>query len=136
MATGGGDEAGLAGETRRALDEGRRLFNAGRFFEAHEVWEAAWLNEKGEVRQLLQGLIQVAAGFHQAFDRGRASGCARLLSAGSGRLQPLPGDLAGLDLASFRITLARSLERARAWQRGEAGPPIREEGPHLPVSKE
>lgn len=126
----------LPGETRRALEEGRRLFNTGRFFEAHEVWEAAWLSEAGETRQLLQGLIQVAAGFHQAFDRGRASGCARLLEAGSGRLRTLPADLAGLDLAAFRTGVALSLERARAWERGEAGPLVRDDGPQLPVSKE
>jgi predicted metal-dependent hydrolase len=46
-----------------SLEEGRALFNAGRFFEAHERWEEAWLVETGAARLLLQGLIQVAAGF-------------------------------------------------------------------------
>ena len=126
----------LAGETQRALDEGRQLFNSGRFFEAHEVWEAAWLKEEGAVRQLLQGLIQVAAGFHQAFDRGRPSGCARLLEAGSARLETLPDEVAGIDLREFRAAVAACLETARAWERGDSGPLVREEGPHLPVSKE
>jgi uncharacterized protein len=48
--------------THRALEQGRTLFNQGCFFEAHEAWEAAWLHEEGELRLLLQGLIQVAAG--------------------------------------------------------------------------
>jgi predicted metal-dependent hydrolase len=127
---------GLAAATRRALEEGRGLFNSGHFFEAHEVWEAAWLVEKGSMRQLLQGLIQVAAGFHQAFDRGRPSGCTRLLEAGSGRLETLPGELAGLDLSAFRKTVDGSLERARAWQRGEAEPLSRGEAPRLCLARE
>src|SRR5262249_32877936 len=72
----------IRGDTRAALAEGRRLFNAGRFFEAHEVWESAWLLEEAEIKTLLQGLIQIAAGFHQGVDRRNASGCARLLSSG------------------------------------------------------
>ena len=39
--------------TRRALAEGSRHFDAGRYFEAHEVWEDAWRVEEGEARRLL-----------------------------------------------------------------------------------
>jgi predicted metal-dependent hydrolase len=106
--------------TREALGRGRRLFNAGQFFEAHEVWEEAWLREEGETRQLLQGLIQVAAGYHQAFDRRHAHGCAWLLEAGWNRLQTLAGGAGGLALAPFREGVSASLEKARAWERGDA----------------
>ncbi len=45
---------------------GARLFDAGRFFEAHEAWEERWrvATDRAE-RDLLQGLIQVAAAFHK-----------------------------------------------------------------------
>ena len=33
--------------------EGLRLFNAGKYFEAHEALEDAWNAEKGEVRELV-----------------------------------------------------------------------------------
>ena len=63
------------------LEEGRALFNAGRFFEAHEAWEEAWRVETGPPRLLLQGLIQIAAGFLKA-GQGRAAGAVRLLESG------------------------------------------------------
>jgi uncharacterized protein len=40
--------------------EGIRLFNDGRYFEAHEALEAAWLAEAGAERDLYRGILQVA----------------------------------------------------------------------------
>ena len=40
--------------------EGLRLFNAGEYFEAHEALEAAWNEEKGPVRDLYRGILQIA----------------------------------------------------------------------------
>ena len=40
--------------------EGLRLFNAGRYFEAHEALEDAWNAEKGRVRELYRGILQIA----------------------------------------------------------------------------
>jgi uncharacterized protein len=126
----------LRGETRAALVEGRDLFNAGRFFEAHEAWESAWLREEAEIKTLLQGLIQVAAGFHQGLDRANASGCARLLAAGVARLEPLSDGLAGIALGPFRDAVAGVLIRVRAWESGAGGPPAREETPPIGLAEE
>lgn len=126
----------LGAETRAALLEGRGLFNAGGFFEAHEIWESAWLREEGPIREMLQGLIQIAAGYHQAFDRRHARGCARLLEAGAARLDALEGDGAGLALEAFRKAVARGAAAARSWERGERPALSREEAPHLRLSKE
>jgi uncharacterized protein len=40
--------------------EGLHLFNAGKFFEAHEALEAAWNEERGKVRDLYRGILQIA----------------------------------------------------------------------------
>lgn len=40
--------------------EGLRLFNAGKYFEAHEALEEAWNAEKGPVRDLYRGILQIA----------------------------------------------------------------------------
>ena len=40
--------------------EGLRLFNAGEYFEAHEALEDAWNAEKGDVRNLYRGILQIA----------------------------------------------------------------------------
>jgi predicted metal-dependent hydrolase len=50
--------------TDERLWAGIRDFNAGRFFEAHEVWEDLWHGYRGSDRTFLQGLIQAAAGFY------------------------------------------------------------------------
>ena len=49
-----------------ALGAGLDLFNRGFFWEAHELWEAAWKVSSGHERELLQGLIQLAAAALQA----------------------------------------------------------------------
>lgn len=126
----------LRAETRAALAEGRRLFNARRFFDAHEVWEAAWLREEGDVRTLLQGLIQVAAGFHQALDRKNASGCARLLAAGGARLDSLPDGSGGLALAEFRGAVRGALERAKEWEAGRGDALEAEDAPSIGLTEE
>jgi predicted metal-dependent hydrolase len=45
------------------LAEGVDLFNAGRYWEAHEAWESAWTpDRKGAEAGFYKGLIQIAAG--------------------------------------------------------------------------
>lgn len=43
------------------LEEGARLFNAGRFFDSHEAWEHAWHGAPPQERDFFQGLIHAAA---------------------------------------------------------------------------
>ena len=119
-------------ETRRLLSRGRALFDRGAYFEAHEVWEAAWLGEKGKTRRLLQGLIQIAAAFYK-LSRGDAPGGAlKLLDAGLARLDGVEDRDAGrLPLSRFREATARTRERVAEWARGESAPPDRKGFPRL-----
>ncbi len=52
---------GLAG----ALARGERLFNEGLYFECHELLEDSWRAAGQPWKACLQGLIQIAAGFHK-----------------------------------------------------------------------
>lgn len=51
-----------------AFQKGVELFNAGKYWEAHEAWEDAWMvmgdspGDDGEI--ILRGLIQFTAGLH------------------------------------------------------------------------
>ena len=82
---------------------GAQLFDAGRFFEAHEAWEAHWLVEKDEVRRLLlQGLIQIAAAFHKLIDKQAPEPAASLFAKGLAKLDACPATVGELDIASFR----------------------------------
>ncbi|HEY3122953.1 MAG TPA: DUF309 domain-containing protein [Thermoanaerobaculia bacterium] len=102
--------------TARLLELGRVAFNEGRYFEAHELWEEAWLAEKGETRRLLQGLIQIAAGYYKAFGQKQPNGCARLLEAGLSKLNGAMSPL--LALAPFVKAVRDGLKEARRWERG------------------
>ncbi|PTL76412.1 DUF309 domain-containing protein [Vitiosangium sp. GDMCC 1.1324] len=93
------------------LAEGVALFNAGSFYEAHEVWEEAWLRERGPRRLLLQGLILVAAGWLKR-DAGNARGAWTLFSRALERLESLPPACEGVDVAGLRPRVAR-------WREGD-----------------
>lgn len=84
----------------KSLEEGLTLFNCGKFFEAHEIWEKEWLDSEGDERHLLQGLIQVAAGFYK-LQIGMPSGTFKLLEKGAKHLRAIPQDMYGMDLASI-----------------------------------
>ena len=43
--------------------EGLQLFNEGKYFEAHEALEIAWLEEKGRIRDLYRGILQVGVAY-------------------------------------------------------------------------
>jgi predicted metal-dependent hydrolase len=63
----------------RAIDEAVALFNAERFWEAHEVLESLWRVAEGTEKKLLQGLILACAAFvhHQKGESKVALGVAR-----------------------------------------------------------
>ncbi len=88
----------------RDLEEGIRLFNAGRFFEAHEALENVWLGARGEERTFLHGLIQIAAAFHH-YTRQNETGFRSLLEKGWTKLDNLGRARGGIDLAHLRQQL-------------------------------
>lgn len=104
---------------RTALLAGVALFDAGHYFEAHEVWERPWLTEPDpEVRRFLQALIQLAAGFHKLRSPGGGPSAARLLGKAIAKLADLPDELQGADVAGLR-------QAARQWEAslGSGAPP-------------
>jgi len=100
------------------FQQGVALFNAGKFFEAHEVWEDLWLAEPAPEKTFLQGLIQLAAAFLHA-GRGNMRGAQSLLAAGIVKIERYPGDHRGLALAELRDEAKRWA--ASAGQGGEPG---------------
>ena len=107
------------------FQRGVALFNAGKFFEAHEVWEEIWLAEPAPEKTFLQGLIQLAAAFLHA-GRGNMRGARSLLAAGIAKLERFPGDHRGLALAELR-------DEAKRWAAsvGESGEPRARKPPRI-----
>ena len=87
-------------EIIESLLPGRTLFNEGKFFEAHEIWEEKWRDSEGDERHLLQGLIQVAAGVYK-LQTGMPTGTVKLLQKGAGHLRAVPPDMYGVQLSEL-----------------------------------
>jgi len=91
-----------------ALDGAAALFDAGLYFEVHELLEPYWIRADGSAREALQGLIQVAVGFHH-LTGGNVSGARALLHDGCAKL--IGRRLEGADLDGFAAEARRCLER-------------------------
>ncbi len=88
-------------------------FNAGRFFEAHEWLEEIWQFERGPVRELYKGLIQIAAAFVH-ISRGNPRGADRLLATALAYLEPYrPGGAMGWDVENVARDAEDALRRVR-----------------------
>jgi hypothetical protein len=67
--------------------EGIGLFNAGKYFEAHEVLETAWRAENKPVRRLYQGILQAGITYYHV-RRGNRTGALKLVDRALPHLLP------------------------------------------------
>jgi hypothetical protein len=77
----------------------RAAWDAGLFFEVHEILEPVWLAERGPRRDALQGWIMAGAALHHLV-QGNLAGARGLLRDAVRHLERSDADL-GLDLAAF-----------------------------------
>ncbi|GAB5602809.1 DUF309 domain-containing protein [Thermus sp. FJN-A] len=89
-----------------ALEAYLTRLRQGRYFEAHEVLEGAWLGARGERRRFLQGLILLAAALHQR-SLGRSG--LRNLRKAEARLLGLPNPYLGVDWQALLAEARRRL---------------------------
>jgi predicted metal-dependent hydrolase len=82
---------------RRGID----LFNAGRFYEAHEVLEDVWRESIGQRKQFLQGLVQLAVGFHH-YTTDNVIGAQSVLKRGISNLAVYPDECEGINIRALR----------------------------------
>ena len=101
------------------LARGIDAFNAGEFFLAHEIWEALWLETVGPEKVLLQGLVQIAAGYAKA-ESGVRGGAVKLLARGLERVRQYPPTFLNLKLGPFVERVEADLRRLQATA-GEIG---------------
>jgi predicted metal-dependent hydrolase len=81
--------------------EGLKLYNAGDYFECHEVLENAWRAEHGPIRELYRGILQVAVGYYH-IQRGNYVGALKMFKRCRRWLAPFPDSCQGIDLAELR----------------------------------
>jgi hypothetical protein len=84
----------------RGMHQAAALWRERLFFEVHEVLEALWKTQVGEVRQALQGVIQIAVAFHH-FAHGNLRGARSLLGEGRMRVTGAATALPALDASAL-----------------------------------
>ena len=90
------------------LAHGIALFNSGKFWEAHEAWEKIWMNHPEEGRFFIQGLIQLAAAYHQ-LGKKVYRGVVIHLKQARERLRLFPSDFLGIDIPPILQAIDNSL---------------------------
>jgi predicted metal-dependent hydrolase len=83
---------------------GMELFNQGRYFEAHEVLEAAWRAESGPVRDLYRGILQVGV-VYLHITRFNYPGALKVYQRCRKWLEPWPETCRGVEIGQLRQDL-------------------------------
>ena len=99
--------------TEKSFQEFWKLFNAEKFFEAHEVLELLWRETPGPERDFYQGLIQIAAAFVHV-QKGTPDGGRKLLEKASIKLKKFLPRFGGVDRRDEGLVF-RGIARAPAW---------------------
>jgi len=98
----------LTTEEQAHLERGIALFNSGKFWEAHEAWEEIWMNHPEDGRFFIQGLIQLAAAYHQLRKK-VYRGVVIHLKQAQERLKLFPSDFLGIDVSPILEVIDDSL---------------------------
>ncbi len=111
------------------------LFNAGEYFDAHEVWEDLWLDCPAADRRFYQSLIQAAVALYH-WARGNRPGAARLFHSGRRYMGPYRPSHRGLEVDAFWRAVEAALGDAVRAGSVSAGPGVeRQPVAHAPGSE-
>jgi uncharacterized protein len=86
------------------------FFNRHDYFEAHEVWEALWMDRAGPEKRFVQGLIQAAVGLLH-FGNGNLRGAVKLYNSSRAYMEPYGAAYLGMDVNGFWQQMARCYSR-------------------------
>lgn len=76
-------------------------FNAGEYYEQHDLLEALWMETESPVRQLYQAILQVGIAYYQ-IEQGNRRGAIKMLSRALRWIDYLPESCQGVDVAQLR----------------------------------
>src|SRR5712692_9319242 len=86
------------------LHRGVALFNAGLFFECHELLESVCKATTGPDKAFYHGIVQVAAAFYH-YEKHNRHGAVTLMTKGLGKLAGYPDRHLGIEVVAFRKAL-------------------------------
>ncbi len=99
------------------LLEGIARFNRGEYHPCHEIVEALWRRTPGPVRDLYQGIIQLAIALHHTRNL-NALGAGAMYEKSIARLEPFHPSCQGIDVAGL-VAQARAAQSSVRTLRAE-----------------
>ncbi len=91
---------------------GIELFDAQKYWHAHEALEEAWLEEDGPIRHLYRGILQGGVVYLHA-QRGNYRGVMKVYARCRRWLDPFPARCRGIDVEQLRKDLRSLFQEAR-----------------------
>ena len=101
-------EPPMSAEDWADFEKGVRLFNCREHWESHEAWEQVWRRHKEPSRIFFQGLIQLAAAYHQ-LRRGIYHGTVKHYNNSYFKLKQFPDRFLGVDVGALRRKIEQGL---------------------------
>jgi rubrerythrin len=80
---------------------GMELFNTGKYFDAHEELEIAWNEEKGHIRELYQGILQISVTYLH-ITRANYQGAIKVYIRAMRRLKDWPEVCRGIQVGQLK----------------------------------
>ncbi|HTE17815.1 MAG TPA: DUF309 domain-containing protein [Armatimonadota bacterium] len=111
------------------------LFNQGKYFEAHEVLEHAWLLAAEPDKTFLKGLIHAAVALYQ-YRRGNGHGARVKYGSCIGYLSGYHPRYAGVDVAELARQMDLFFAELVALPKGSAPPPPPSPWPRVPPTED
>lgn len=94
------------------FSEGIRLFNDGKYFDAHEALESAWRQENGPIRDLYRGILQVAVCYLH-ITRRNYDGAIKMYYRSLKWLTPWPDVILGINISQLKSDSANAITELR-----------------------
>jgi len=94
---------------QEAIRLGLDLFNEERYWESHEALESAWRETEGDEKEILQGLILLAAALVH-WQKNEKQVTLSVMKRAFEKLVPHPEEHFGIDMAALTDTLSRMLD--------------------------
>jgi len=105
-------ELEMTTEDWQEFEHGVQLFNSGKFWNSHEAWEEVWRRHDEDERLFLQGIIQLAAAFHQLVGRKSFKGMMNNFDKANTKLELFRPEFLGVQVDPLLEAIRWSKEEA------------------------
>lgn len=92
-----------------SIADGIKLFNDGKYFEAHDHFEKMWINSTGDDKNFYQALTQISVGFYH-LTSGNYEGAKSQLQKGKEKLAYYSKTIYNINVEEFILNLSITIE--------------------------